>query len=85
MRRRVTSQAAPANRGGGGRNERQPDSSCKPMAILKSRGVLDTTLRHELVHTLIDKLSHGRAPRWLAEGMASISPVRGQWCHATGQ
>jgi hypothetical protein len=42
----------------------------QPVGVLKRRKVLDTTLRHELVHILIDKLSHGRAPRWLAEGTA---------------
>ncbi|MDQ2856077.1 MAG: hypothetical protein M3R68_07090, partial [Acidobacteriota bacterium] len=42
----------------------------QPLAVLKRRRVLDTTLRHEWVHILIDKLSHGRAPRWLAEGTA---------------
>jgi hypothetical protein len=42
----------------------------QPFAVLKRRGVLDTTLRHELVHTFVDKLSQGRAPRWLAEGTA---------------
>jgi hypothetical protein len=42
----------------------------QPIEVLKRRGVLETTLRHEMVHPLIDELSHGRAPRWLAEGMA---------------
>ena len=42
----------------------------QPLETLKRRRVLETTLRHELVHTLIDVLSHGRAPRWLAEGFA---------------
>jgi SpoIID/LytB domain protein len=42
----------------------------QPLAVLQRRGVLAATLRHELVHAAIDSLSHGRAPRWLAEGMA---------------
>ena len=42
----------------------------QPMDVLKRRGVLETTLRHELVHPLIDEISHGRSPRWLAEGFA---------------
>ena len=42
----------------------------QPTGVLKRRGVLETTLRHELVHALIDSISHGRASRWLAEGMA---------------
>jgi hypothetical protein len=42
----------------------------QPAAILKRRGVLVTTLRHELAHVVIDKASHNRAPRWLEEGFA---------------
>jgi stage II sporulation protein D len=42
----------------------------QPVDVLKRRGVLETTLRHELVHPLIDQISHGRAPHWLVEGMA---------------
>jgi len=42
----------------------------QPLETLKRRRILETTLRHELVHTMIDTLSHGRAPRWLAEGFA---------------
>ena len=42
----------------------------QPVAILKRRGVLTTTLRHELAHVVIDKVSHDRAPRWLEEGLA---------------
>jgi SpoIID/LytB domain protein len=42
----------------------------QPAGILKRRGVLITTLRHELAHVVIDKASHNRAPRWLEEGFA---------------
>jgi hypothetical protein len=42
----------------------------QPIETLKRRRILETTLRHELVHTLVDIVSHERAPRWLAEGLA---------------
>jgi SpoIID/LytB domain protein len=42
----------------------------QPIAVLQRRGILETTIRHELVHVLIDGLGSGRTPRWLAEGMA---------------
>jgi hypothetical protein len=42
----------------------------QPLAILKQRRILETTLRHELAHVLIDALGNGQTPRWLAEGMA---------------
>jgi SpoIID/LytB domain protein len=42
----------------------------QPLGILKRRGVLLTTLRHELAHAVIDRASHNRAPRWLEEGFA---------------
>jgi stage II sporulation protein D len=41
----------------------------QPLAVLKRRKVLTTTLRHELVHVLIDHIG-GRTPRWFAEGLA---------------
>jgi SpoIID/LytB domain protein len=42
----------------------------QPLALLKRRGVLTTTLRHELAHAIIDNISRDRAPRWLEEGFA---------------
>jgi hypothetical protein len=42
----------------------------QPVGILKTRGVLVTTLRHELAHVVIDRVSGNRAPRWLEEGFA---------------
>ena len=42
----------------------------QPLALLKRRGLLATTLRHELAHVFIDAVSRDRAPRWLEEGFA---------------
>ncbi|HKZ77995.1 MAG TPA: SpoIID/LytB domain-containing protein [Pyrinomonadaceae bacterium] len=42
----------------------------QPVQLLRRRGVLDTTLRHELAHVAIDVIAEGSAPRWLAEGLA---------------
>ena len=50
----------------------------QPVGILKQRGVLFTTLRHELAHVMIDALSNKRAPRWLEEGFALYLAGEGQ-------
>ena len=50
----------------------------QPAAILKQRGVLITTLRHELAHIMIDSVSAKRAPRWLEEGFALYLAGEGQ-------
>lgn len=42
----------------------------QPLALLKQRGIVETTLQHELVHVVIDTLGGGKTPRWLAEGIA---------------
>ena len=42
----------------------------QPLMLLKRRGILETTLRHELVHVLIDTIGNGETPRWFTEGMA---------------
>ena len=50
----------------------------QPVRILKQRGVLFTTLRHELAHVMIDSISNKRAPRWLEEGFALYLAGEGQ-------
>ena len=42
----------------------------QPLSLLKQRGIVETTLQHELVHVVIDTLGGGKTPRWLAEGIA---------------
>jgi hypothetical protein len=50
----------------------------QPVTVLKQRGVLFTTLRHELAHIIIDSVGNKRAPRWLEEGFALYLAVEGQ-------
>ncbi|HKQ78567.1 MAG TPA: SpoIID/LytB domain-containing protein [Blastocatellia bacterium] len=42
----------------------------QPLSLLERRGILNATLRHEMTHAAIEALSDGRAPRWMAEGVA---------------
>jgi hypothetical protein len=42
----------------------------QPLKLLKQRRILETTVRHELVHVLVDTIGRGQAPRWFAEGIA---------------
>jgi stage II sporulation protein D len=43
----------------------------QPLQVLRRRGVLATTLRHEYTHAVIEALSRQQAPRWLGEGLAA--------------
>jgi SpoIID/LytB domain protein len=57
----------------------------QPVAILKRRGVLNTTLKHELAHVIIDLIGHDRAPRWLEEGFAIYLAGEGaMFSHTSG-
>jgi SpoIID/LytB domain protein len=42
----------------------------QPLDLLRRRGVLNATLGHEMTHAVIEVLGGGRAPRWMAEGLA---------------
>jgi SpoIID/LytB domain protein len=42
-----------------------------PLDVLRKRGILELTLRHELVHVLIDPLLRDR-PLWVREGLAIV-------------
>ena len=43
----------------------------QPVEVLRRRGVLTTTPRHEFVHAALEAVGAGRAPRWLVEGLAA--------------
>ncbi|MGE3840688.1 MAG: SpoIID/LytB domain-containing protein [Vicinamibacterales bacterium] len=41
-----------------------------PLGVLEARGLLERTLRHELIHVLTEPVLRGR-PRWVREGLAA--------------
>jgi SpoIID/LytB domain protein len=43
----------------------------QPLEVLRRRGVLGTTPRHEVVHAALEAVGAGRAPLWLVEGLAA--------------
>jgi len=52
-----------------------------PLAVLRERGVLERTIRHELVHAMADGVL-GKRPAWVREGaaiyFAGERPIPGQ-------
>ncbi len=42
----------------------------QPFSILRKRGILKTTLRHEFAHAALEALAKKSNPRWLIEGLA---------------
>jgi hypothetical protein len=42
----------------------------QPLETLRRRGILETTLRHEYAHAVIEALKTAPVPRWLNEGVA---------------
>ena len=42
----------------------------QPLNVLRRRGILRSTLRHEYVHSVIEANGGSGVPRWLAEGLA---------------
>ncbi len=45
--------------------------SLQPLEVLRRRGVLTTTPRHEFVHAALEAIGARRAPLWLVEGLAA--------------
>jgi stage II sporulation protein D len=51
----------------------------QPLRLLKQRRILETTIRHELVHVFIDTIGGGQTPRWFTEGLAIHLAGEGRW------
>jgi stage II sporulation protein D len=43
--------------------------SLQPLATLKEKGTLESTLRHELIHLLVESHAHADTPLWFREGL----------------
>jgi stage II sporulation protein D len=43
--------------------------SLQPLATLKEKGILESTLRHELIHLLVELHAHAGTPLWFREGL----------------
>ena len=43
--------------------------SLQPLAVLKEKSILESTLRHEFAHLLIEARAHAGTPLWFREGL----------------
>ncbi|HXA84011.1 MAG TPA: SpoIID/LytB domain-containing protein [Candidatus Dormibacteraeota bacterium] len=43
--------------------------SLQPLAILRDKSILESTLRHEFTHLLVEARAHPRTPLWFREGL----------------
>jgi stage II sporulation protein D len=50
----------------------------QPLNILRRRGILATTIRHEYSHSVIHSLGGSGTPRWLAEGLSAFVAGEGK-------
>jgi stage II sporulation protein D len=56
----------------------------QPLGLLKRKGILETTLRHELTHLVVHRMRVSRVPHWYEEGLVvylthqQIEPVRNE-------
>ncbi len=58
----------------------------QPVATLRKRGILGTTMRHELAHAVIESLSKIHPSRWLVEGLAIHFAGEGRmYAHSAGK
>jgi len=56
----------------------------QPLAVLKRRRILPSTLRHEYTHAVIEAVSGDGAPRWLTEGLAISFAGEGRLLSGSG-
>jgi stage II sporulation protein D len=50
----------------------------QPVAVLQGRGVFDSTLRHELLHVLVEHRARPGLPVWFREGLVEYLDGKGQ-------
>lgn len=59
--------------------------SLQPLATLRSKSVVDSTLRHELAHLLIEAHAHPGTPLWFREGLTLFFADRSSFAQVVMQ